>query len=176
MYLKNTDAGSFMLFPLSFVPKESFKVAPRKFGAPRANGRKHAACDLYAPPGSGVYAVAAGKIIAFKPFYEEVFQITIDHDDYIVRYGEVAGKTPKGIRVGAKVEQGEFIGWVGYMARLKLSMLHFEMYSGEATGPLSTNSGQYKRRSDLMDPTQHLESAAKALILEGAQAQDLKEL
>jgi hypothetical protein len=39
-------------------------------------------------------------------------------------------------------------------------MLHFEMYSGEATGPLNDKSNPpYKRRSDLINSTQFLNKA-----------------
>ena len=48
-----------MLFPLSFRPAESYHERPRSFGAPRDGGtRSHAGCDLYAPIGTPVRAVA----------------------------------------------------------------------------------------------------------------------
>src|ERR1035438_5940841 len=51
-------------FPLKHRPKESYKERPRSFGGPRAGGkRKHAGCDLYAPAGTEVLAVADGTVI-----------------------------------------------------------------------------------------------------------------
>ena len=35
-------------------------------------------------------------------------------------------------------------------------MLHFEMYSGKASGSLGGNGGPYQRRSDLVNPTSWL--------------------
>lgn len=39
------------------------------------------------------------------------------------------------------------------------SMLHFEMYKGTLNGELTTGTGPYRRRSDLMDPTPFLDTA-----------------
>jgi hypothetical protein len=38
------------------------------------------------------------------------------------------------------------------------SMLHFEMFDGTATGPLTVKgAGSFSRRSDLQDPTEFLD-------------------
>jgi len=48
-------------------------------------------------------------------------------------------------------------GYVVKMPGYKRTMLHFEMYSKKATGPLTNKQNPpYKRRSDLIDPTQFL--------------------
>ncbi|GJD72340.1 M23 family metallopeptidase [Methylobacterium goesingense] len=147
-----------MVFPLSFIPKEDFAEGMRRFGANRDGGkRKHAGCDLYAPVNTPVYAVADGIITQFASFYLETSYITVDHDDFIVRYGEVKNSLPSGIRINSEVKAGDLIGYIGKLKGLNMSMLHFEMYSNIATGPLTNRANKpYQRRSDLIDPTSYL--------------------
>lgn len=147
-----------MVFPLTFVPQESWKVDPRRFGAPRSNGkRKHAGCDLYAPVGTPVHAVADGKILSFRSFYLGTYSIVVQHENFVVRYGEVKTKMADGVAVGSTVKEGQVIGYVGKLAGLNVSMIHFEMYDGSATGELTQPKAPYYRRSDLMDPTLRLD-------------------
>ena len=54
-----------MLFPLKQRPALSYHSGVRTFGAPRGNGRLHAACDLIAPVGTPIFAVAKGVIGIF---------------------------------------------------------------------------------------------------------------
>lgn len=150
-----------MLFPLKFVPVESYHESPRRFGASRAKGtRLHAGCDLYAPIGTPVFAVAAGTVLAVYEFYLSSWAVEVDHGDFIVRYGEVKKEVGPGIAKGAPVMPGVQIGQVGALKGLKLSMLHFEMYAGTAKGALTDRSNPpYQRRSDLIDPTAWLDDA-----------------
>lgn len=150
-----------MLFPLKFLPKESYHEAPRCFGARRSKGkRKHAGCDLYAPIGTPVFAVADGIVLAAYEFYLSSWAVEVDHGDFVVRYGEVQRKLGPGIKKGAKIRAGDLIGAVGALKGLKLSMLHFEMYSGKAKGPLTDKANApYMRRWDLMDPTPWLDES-----------------
>ena len=151
-----------MAFPLSFVPKKSWRERPRSFGAPRNNGkRKHAACDLYAPPGTPIFAVADGKVLGFSPFYLGSNAITVDHGTFTVRYGETRTKMAPGVTVGGHVKKGQKIGEVSALKGLDISMIHFEMYSGHQSGPLTTSKAPFKRRGDLMDPTEILEKWAE---------------
>jgi murein DD-endopeptidase MepM/ murein hydrolase activator NlpD len=161
-----------MVFPLTFLPKESYKEGMRRFGANRDGGkRKHAGCDLYAPIGTPVRAVAKGIITQFKYFYLGTYYLAIDHDDFTVRYGEIKSELPAGIAVGVEVSEGTTIGYIGHLKGLKMSMLHFEMYSGEATGPLTVKANKpYQRRSDLLNPTSHLDSWAAELMAPGLTA------
>ena len=150
-----------MAFPLSFVPKKSWRVRPRSFGAPRNNGkRQHAGCDLYAPPGTPVFAVADGTVLSFSPFYLGSWAITVDHGTFTVRYGETRTKMAPGVKIGGKVKKGQKIGEVSALKGLSISMVHFEMYSGSLSGPLTTAKAPFKRRADLLDPTEILEKWA----------------
>lgn len=151
-----------MAFPLTFVPKESWHVRPRSFGAPRDGGRrKHAGCDLYAPVGTPIFAVADGTVTQFREFYLGTFALVVDHGDLIVRYGEVQKGLAKGVKVGGKVKKGQRIASVGKLTGLDISMIHFEMFTGKGRGELTQPRGKFRRRSDLMNPTEQLDTWAK---------------
>ena len=74
-----------------------------------------------------------------------------------MRYGEVDEQLAAGLEVGSVVSRGQVLAKVGQLIGLEQSMLHFERYSGEMTGPLTVRSNQpYQRRGDLVDPTADL--------------------
>jgi murein DD-endopeptidase MepM/ murein hydrolase activator NlpD len=150
-----------MLFPLTFRPKDSYKEGMRRFNANRDHGRrKHAGCDLYAPIGTPVFAVADGTVIGAYPFYLGSWAIEVDHGSFVVRYGEVKPKVAKGIKAGASVTARQLLGEVGLLKGLKMSMLHFEMYAGTEKGALTVKGNPpFQRRKDLIDPTPFLDAA-----------------
>ncbi|RXT57176.1 hypothetical protein B6S44_01680 [Bosea sp. Tri-44] len=151
-----------MPFPLTFIPAQGWHHVPRSFGAPRSKGkRKHAGCDLYAPVGTPVHAVADGKITIHRPFYLGTFATVIDHGDFVVRYGEVQKALAGGLKVGDEVAAGQVIGSVGKLSGLNISMIHFEMFSGTVNGELTTTKSPFFRRADLMDPTAQLDAWAQ---------------
>jgi hypothetical protein len=146
------------IFPLRRRPTASYHECGRAFDCPRP-GRKHAACDLIAPPGTEVLAMADGKIIQ-KPyhFYEGTYALEVKHDNgMVVRYGEIDQRVPQGIGAGTRVTQGQVIARVGLNSK-GTSMLHLEMYEGSKEGSLS-GGPPYGRRSDLVNPTKHLDEA-----------------
>ncbi|WID99688.1 M23 family metallopeptidase (plasmid) [Bosea vestrisii] len=146
-----------MAFPLAFVPSQSWKTGIRRFGAYRTRTRVHAGCDLYAPDGTPMHAVADGEIIIFRLFYKNAWAVTVDHGDFIVRYGECKPQLPAGLRVGSVVYKRQVIGWVTKMTGIVNTMIHFEMYDKTASGELSNGSAPYNRRKDLVDPTPFLD-------------------
>lgn len=138
------------------------------YGHNRSNGtRSHAGCDIYANENEPVYAVKSGTIISSETVSSSsgwggAGAITIDHGDYIIRYGEVKNIT----QTSGTVTQGQRIAVVSnttfYPAQ---AMLHLEMYDKSATGPLTnTNSPKMvngrpiRRRIDSINPTPYLES------------------
>lgn len=153
-----------MLFPLPFRPPESYHEPPRSFAAPRDGGnRSHAGCDLYAPVGTPVLAVADGTVLNVYAFYLGTWAVEVDHGAFVARYGEVTKKVAPGVRTGEAVGAGQALGEVGRLDGLAASMLHFEMYDGTATGPLTRRDRPpFMRRSDLIDPTPHLDVAQLA--------------
>jgi murein DD-endopeptidase MepM/ murein hydrolase activator NlpD len=147
-------------FPLRRRPSISYKTGGRYFGAPRSDGRLHAGCDLIAPAGTEIFAVADGVLGASYPFYSGTDALEVVHTGgFVVRYGEISGLA-SGLRRGSNVTRGQLIAYVGRLASGS-SMLHFEMYSGTGSGGLTVRSNQpYQRRSDLIDPTIHLDQAS----------------
>jgi murein DD-endopeptidase MepM/ murein hydrolase activator NlpD len=148
------------LFPLRGRPKASYHEAPRAFGSARELGaRKHAGCDLYAPARTEVLAVADGRVIRGPYcFYAGVWAIDVEHPGIgVVRYGEIS-HTPNGVEFSVAVKAGQVIGYVGKMPGLP-SMLHFELYAGTGTGPLTDRErAPFMRRADLIDPTEFLDA------------------
>lgn len=154
-----------MCFPLAAPPKLDYhqsKHHKRWFGAGRS-GRLHAACDLIAPEGTPVYAIADGVVTRGKTdFYHKTFAVEITHErGFVARYCEIAGVAP-GTSLGARVKRGQVIAYVGKMH--VDSMLHFELYAGTASGRLTIpNRAPFNRRQDLLDPTSYLDQARNNL-------------
>ena len=142
-----------------------YHAGVRSFGSSRSGGKRaHAGCDLYAPAGTKVYAVADGTVLNYYEFYGQTYAIEIQHNDCIIRYGEVQppkknrfgddgppselcnGMAPE-IEIDGTIKRGQHIGFVGQLRLLneksgkienyKECMLHIEMYSGKATGNLT---------------------------------------
>jgi murein DD-endopeptidase MepM/ murein hydrolase activator NlpD len=150
-----------MRFPLPSVPRLSYHVGGRRFGAPRGDGRRHAACDLIAPLGTEVYAIDDGVVeVASTPFYRGTNYISIRHKNgHVVRYCEILAKDTIFLPANTVVHAGQLIAHVGKM--YVDSMLHFELYSGKEPGALTTRKNKpYQRRADLLDPTALLDRLA----------------
>lgn len=143
-------------FPLAFRPSPDWKGGARYFGARRDNGtRLHAGCDLLAPRGTTIYAVSDGTLVREQYyFYSGTYAVELRHGPYIIRYGEILGGSYIG---GSRVRRGQAICKVGRL-NSGSSMLHFEMYSnGGSTARLTTGTGPYKRRSDVINPSPFLD-------------------
>jgi len=151
--------GATFRFPLQRRPSLSYKTGGRYFGAPRSNGRLHAGCDLIAPAGTEILAVADGVLGASYAFYSGTDALEVEHTGgFVVRYGEISGLAA-GLRRGSRVTRGQLIAYVGRLASGS-SMLHFELYRGTSSGNLTVRSNPpYQRRADLLDPTGHLDAA-----------------
>jgi len=154
-----------MPFPLPFIPKLSYKTGGRRFGADRSKERKHAGCDLIAPVGTEIFAVADGIVIEANQrmvFYHGTHSLTVRHVGFVARYCEVS-RFADGIRAGKAVKAGDLIAYVGRM--FTMSMLHFEAYAGTLTGPLTVPKNKpYKRRADIINPTALLDRLASHVL------------
>jgi murein DD-endopeptidase MepM/ murein hydrolase activator NlpD len=160
-------SGSFY-FPFARLPSESWLTGARAFASNRSKGaRAHAGCDLYFPQGTWIHAITSGKVVRGPyPFYCQTFAIEIDHGNFLARYGEVQSQTT--VRVGDDVVPGQKIAKVGHLVGIQVpsDMLHLELYSKSASGPLSVQSASqskkradgvpFLRRMDLMNPTPYL--------------------
>ncbi|MDG1333814.1 MAG: peptidoglycan DD-metalloendopeptidase family protein [Crocinitomicaceae bacterium] len=159
------------------------------FAYKRGSNRIHAACDLYYEVNEKIYAMDDGEVKSVKAFYYDTWAIEIEHEyehvdgkKLYLRYGEVSKDDIK-VKVGDKVKKGDHIAKVGLLVPHvkqpgsdKRGMLHLEMYTGEATGSLSSKSTKYsdmltatstnyatgrsfQRRKDLIDPLPLLKEA-----------------
>lgn len=149
--------------------------------------RLHAARDLYANDFTEVYAIAPGKVLRVAPFYMKTDQVSVHHKtsdgrEFVVRYGELDPTSIK-VKKGDELAQGQLIGKTGILRRSNgeklivtagksVSMLHFELYSGKAgldnADNLSASTGDYRRRSDLIDPLAILQEGYINTFKEGA--------
>lgn len=143
------------IFPLLKKPRFSYKSYGREFGALRSWGRLHAGVDLLSDAGSEVRAVADGVILHYYEFYEGTYALEVDHYNFVVRYGEVFVRNHH--KKSGKVLSGESIAEVGRMYSGS-SMLHFEMYKGTVSGPLTQGRNRpFQRRKDLVNPTKFIQ-------------------
>jgi len=147
------------VFPTLKRPSSSYKEGMRRFKASRSGGRLHAACDLYRVTGEDALSISSGSVIRDKYyFYEGTYAIEVKHSDgKVARYGEITGKTAPSIALNKSVKPGQTIGYVGKVnSGCCTPMLHFELYSGTASGSLTQSGNSFQRRKDLIDPTQLL--------------------
>ena len=98
----------------------------------------HDGADLVAVTGTPVYAAADGVVIGAAPNGGYGNWIRIDHQGKLSTvYGHLSSFAP-GIQEGARVSQGELIGFVGNTGRSTGAHLHFEILSnGKAVDPLA---------------------------------------
>jgi murein DD-endopeptidase MepM/ murein hydrolase activator NlpD len=179
-------------FPLRDIPTISWHKGSgydAYFGAGRKDDPRmgiHAACDLAADPGTPILAIENGVIHKGPYWFVEydnpakgnrpachsvTYAIEVVHDHFIGRYCEIAPKLPDGLKVKTKVDEGQVIAYVG--AQCGMSMLHFEMFKNISDlSPLNDNktgkylfvpAADYRRREDLLDPTDDLDRWAAEL-------------
>jgi murein DD-endopeptidase MepM/ murein hydrolase activator NlpD len=141
-----------------WLPQYNFHDAPRSFGSRRDHGkRKHAGCDLYAPKGSPVLAIYPGRVQRVYEFYGKADAVDVDHGCFgVIRYGEIIASD--NIDEGQVIDEGTEIGTITNLVGMGNihPMLHIEFYSGKGTGKLTVPGNDYRRRFDLIDPTEIL--------------------
>lgn len=153
------------LFPTTKRPLITYRTGVPSFNWRRGGGKRtHAASDLYRHNGDSVVAITDGSVIRnLYYFYQGVYALEVVHSGgQVVRYGEVLGKSIPGVSNGRKVKPGQLIARIGKTTCCD-PMLHFELFSGAKKGSLS-GGGKYKRRSDLMNPTEYLRRWEKKLF------------
>ncbi len=126
------------------------------FGALRDSGRrKHAGCDIYSNRGRPIYAVEDGVVLASYGFKCDTDALEVKGSK-VIRYGEIIAGSPErhGVHNGDTVKKGQIIAEVGRLSCYSQAMLHFELFSGDAKGPLTDwDDKLFRRRSDLTNPT-----------------------
>lgn len=155
-----------MRFPLDAKYNDhGYKSGERAFGSARNHGKRaHAGCDLYAPLGEKIFAVANGVITRYRNFYGQTYAVEVNHGDFVVRYGEVqppleneydsdspsdevCNGLPSNLIETSKITKGQHIAYVGQLRLDKdkkgklvnypRTMLHFELYNGDGKGYLT---------------------------------------
>lgn len=105
------------------------------WGAPREAGRKHKGVDLLSGMGTPIKAAAAGRVevMAWRGGYGNA--VFINHGNGVqTRYAHMSRF---GTRVGANVNAGDVIGYVGSTGNSSGPHLHFEVWiNGAAVDPL----------------------------------------
>jgi murein DD-endopeptidase MepM/ murein hydrolase activator NlpD len=163
------------MFPVPFIPALDYR-GPRGWNADRTavakqlkipgGVLKHAACDLIAPPGIPILAVANGFVReAPYPFYptegpQITYAFSIQHQGFVARYCEIDRKVE--VKVGDYVLEGQVIAYIGDQPGSPgYDMLHLELYDGTEFGDLSTPrilaNAPFFRRKDVIDPTPYLD-------------------
>jgi murein DD-endopeptidase MepM/ murein hydrolase activator NlpD len=110
------------------------------WGDPRGPGRRHQGVDLFAEPGSHVYAVVDGTLT--RRAWDQpgrragnAWWLTADDGSYYF-YGHLADFAPD-LSVGSRVQAGEIIGFMGNTGNSAFPHLHFEIHphGGGAVNP-----------------------------------------
>jgi murein DD-endopeptidase MepM/ murein hydrolase activator NlpD len=158
--------GADPIFPLLKPPLANWATGGRSFGSPRP-GRLHAACDCLGNWGDPIRAIADGEVHRGPVFfYQGTNELEIWHPGIgLARYGEISSssKWVVPLKAGDKVHKGQIIAHVGRNDISGFSMLHFEFYTGKASGPLTVvSNAPYERRSDLENPTSFLTKLLKS--------------
>jgi murein DD-endopeptidase MepM/ murein hydrolase activator NlpD len=107
--------------PLKFEPRITSRFSRRRLHPVHRTVRAHLGVDYGAPHGAAVVAVASGTVVSAGWAGGGGRQIRIRHAGGLESYYLHLSSFAAGIRAGARVEQGQFIGRVGA--------------TGTATGP-----------------------------------------
>jgi murein DD-endopeptidase MepM/ murein hydrolase activator NlpD len=103
--------------------------------------RMHRGVDFAAPVGTPIYAAGDGTVAFAGRFSGYGNYVKIKHDSaYQTAYGHM-NAFANNIRVGAKVRQGQVIGYVGRTGIATGPHLHYEIYvKNEQVNPLSVKA------------------------------------
>lgn len=95
--------------------------------------RAHQGVDFGAPTGTPVYAAGDGIVERASRYgsYGNYIRIRHNATEYKTAYAHLSGYA-RGIRAGARVRQGQVIGYVGATGRVTGAHLHYEVYRGDA--------------------------------------------
>lgn len=89
--------------------------------------KKHAGVDFAAPRGTPIYAAGDGVIVRMSPFSSYGNYVRIRHRAGLDTAYAHMSKFKPGLRSGARVKQGQVIGYVGTTGRSTGPHLHYEV-------------------------------------------------
>jgi murein DD-endopeptidase MepM/ murein hydrolase activator NlpD len=98
----------------------------------------HRGTDFAAPTGTPILAAGDGTVVRAGPFSSFGNYVRIRHaNGYETAYAHMS-RFARGMRVGARVNQGQVIGYVGTTGRSTGPHLHYEVLRrGEQVNPMS---------------------------------------
>jgi hypothetical protein len=144
------QAESQEIYPMVF-PVAGDVTYRDSWGAPRSEGRTHEGADIFAPKGTPVVAAAPGIVVRITVGERAGRYIVVEHFDgwrtYYLHLDNdtpgtddgLAGAPAAGIVVGARVEAGQILDYVGDSGNAEETPphLHFELHppGGEPINP-----------------------------------------
>jgi len=100
--------------------------------------KMHKGVDFAAPTGTPIFAAGAGVVDQVGPFGSYGNYIRIRHNNEISTAYAHMSRFGSGMRKGARVSQGDVIGYVGTTGRSTGAHLHYEIVkAGQQVNPLS---------------------------------------
>jgi murein DD-endopeptidase MepM/ murein hydrolase activator NlpD len=114
-----------------------------------ARNRPHNGTDFAAPRGTPIMAAGAGIVERANRFGSFGNYIRIRHSNgYETAYAHLQGFA-RGVRAGARVQQGQIIGYVGTTGRSTGPHLHYEVHlNGRPTNPMALDLPTGKQLSE----------------------------
>lgn len=143
---------------------------PGSFGYVRTH-HQHEGVDLYAPEGTPVFAVEAGKIVSIldftgekvgSPWWNDTQSVMIEGASGVVNLGELIALSS--LKVGQYVQAGDLIGYLTpVLKKFKgrpQTMLHLELYQHGQREAMEWT--QKEKPKTLLNPTSFLLSFTKS--------------
>jgi murein DD-endopeptidase MepM/ murein hydrolase activator NlpD len=117
----------FLVSPLKFEPRITSRFSKRRRHPVLNRVRAHTGVDYGAPHGAAVVAVASGVVVSAGWGGAGGNQVRIRHAAGMETYYLHLSAFAKGIRAGARVDQGQLIGRVGATGTATGPHLHFSL-------------------------------------------------
>jgi murein DD-endopeptidase MepM/ murein hydrolase activator NlpD len=117
----------FLVSPLKFEPRVTSSFSRRRLHPVHNTVRAHTGVDYGAPQGASVLAVASGTVLSAGWAGAGGNQVRILHEGGLETYYMHLSAFAPGVRAGARVDQGQFIGRVGSTGTATGPHLHFSL-------------------------------------------------
>lgn len=139
----NTTAGGMLPFAQNFTQRRSASSSGGYGGFAGGGMAMHEGVDLVAPTGTPIHAAADGIVRGAEPKGRYGNWIEIEHANGVATvYGHLQSFARSAVP-GAKVSQGEIIGYVGTTGRTTGPHVHFELLiNGRPVNPIAYASAR----------------------------------
>jgi murein DD-endopeptidase MepM/ murein hydrolase activator NlpD len=115
----------FLKSPLKFDPRITSRFATRRMHPILRTARAHNGVDYAAPSGAPIVAVASGTVIGATFDNANGRMVRLRHTNGYVTYYLHMSRFAAGMRAGARINQGETIGYVGSTGLATGPHLHY---------------------------------------------------